>query len=151
MPLSPGITLGRYRIVEQIGAGGMGEVYRAEDSTLGRFVAIKTLTTLDVADSHAIERLRSEARSVASLTHPDILSIFDFGFEGELAYAVMELLDGETIESVLARGRVPFSQAVRVGIALAEALSAAHRKGLIHRDLKPANVMITSEGTVKIL
>ena len=151
MPFAPGSSLGRYRLLEQIGAGGMGEVYRAEDSTLGRFVAIKTLPALDANDAQAIERFQAEARSVASLAHPNILSMFDFGFEGCVAYAVMELLDGETVEALITRGAVPTAKACEIGIALAEALAAAHRKGIIHRDLKPANIIVTGEGTVKIL
>jgi len=151
MSLAPGTLLGRYRIGERIGAGGMGEVYRAEDAILLRSVAIKTLPDVDAADAAAIDRLREEARAVASLTHPHILSIFDFGFEGALAYCVMELLDGETIDSRIARGPLSATEAIAIGIDVAEALAAAHRAGLVHRDLKPANVFVTRDGTAKIL
>lgn len=129
----------------------MGEVYRAEDESLGRFVAIKTLLTVDAADATSFDRLRNEARAVASLTHPNILSIFDFGVEGSLTYCVTELLEGETVDALIARGPIGHARVIAIGIAVADALACAHRTGLVHRDLKPANVFVTREGVVKIL
>jgi eukaryotic-like serine/threonine-protein kinase len=150
MTLSAGTRLGSYEILAPLGAGGMGEVYRARDSKLGREVAIKVLPGRVASDPDALARFEREARAVASLSHPNIMAIFDFGTQDGVAYAVTELLEGETLAARLARGALPTEQLVRVGTDICAALTAAHRKGIVHRDLKPANVMLTKSG-VKLL
>ena len=150
MTLSPGFRLGTYEILASLGAGGMGEVYRARDAKLGRDVAIKVLPERVAADPDTLARFEREARAVASLSHPNILAIFDFGSEGGVAYAVTELLEGETLAARLARGPLPTEQLARIGTEMCAALMAAHRKGIVHRDLKPGNVMLTKSG-VKLL
>ncbi len=153
MRFEAGEYFGRYEIVEAIGAGAMGEIYRARDGRLGRDVAVKTLATPTAGRADALQRLHDEARAIAALAHPNILAIFDFGSEGETAYAVTELLEGETLESALAGAGGPLSirRTVEVATAVCEGLAAAHRKGILHRDLKPANVFLTRDGQVKIL
>ncbi len=149
--LSPGTRLGPYEIEAAIGAGGMGEVYRAHDSRLGRRVAIKVLPERLAGDPDALERFVREAQAVAALTHPNIVAIFDVGSDHDMSYTVTELLEGETLGARIRRGALPWQEAVDVGLAVAEALSAAHTKGLIHRDLKPQNVFLTSDRRVKLL
>jgi hypothetical protein len=151
MPLSAGVRLGPYEILSPLGAGGMGEVYRARDSKLKRDVAVKVLPQSLAADSDALARFEREALAVAALSHPNILSIFDFGTHEGTAYAVMELLDGETLRARLASGPVPQRQAVDYALQIARGLSAAHQKGVVHRDLKPENLFVTRDGLVKIL
>ena len=151
MTLSAGTKLGPYEILAPIGAGGMGEVYRARDSKLGRDVAIKVLPERFAADADSLARFEREARAVAALSHPNILSIFDFGREGNLAYAVMELLDGETLRARLSSGALPARKAVEIAAQIARGLAAAHEKGIVHRDLKPENVFVLEDGRVKIL
>ncbi len=151
MSLSPGTKLGPYEIVSPIGAGGMGEVYRARDSRLERDVAVKVLPDAVAADAQALARFEREAKSVAALSHPNILAIHDVGKEGNVSFAVMELLDGEPLADRIARSRLPWRKAAEIGVAIADGLSAAHSKGVVHRDLKPANVFVTSDGRVKIL
>jgi serine/threonine protein kinase/tetratricopeptide (TPR) repeat protein len=146
-----GRTLGHYRIDSLLGAGGMGEVYRARDIRLDRDVAVKILPEQFAHDSEALRRFEREAKAVAALSHPNILSIFDYGAEQGLNYAVMELLEGETLGARLQRGAVGWRDAVEVGSAVAEGLAAAHAKGVIHRDLKPENIFLTAGGQVKIL
>src|SRR6476661_5384115 len=150
MTLSPGTRLGSYEILAPLGAGGMGEVYRARDSKLGREVAIKVLPGRVASDPDALARFEREARAVASLSHPNIMAIFDFGTQDGVAYAVTELLEGETLAARLARGPLPIQQLAGVGAQICAALAAAHRKGIVHRDLKPSNVMLTKSG-VKLL
>jgi eukaryotic-like serine/threonine-protein kinase len=150
MTISAGTRLGSYEILAPLGAGGMGEVYRARDSKLGREVAIKVLPGSVASDPDALARFEREARAVASLSHPNIMAIFDFGTQDGVAYAVTELLEGETLAERLARGPLPTEQLARVGSDICAALTAAHRKGIVHRDLKPANVMLTKSG-VKLL
>ncbi len=150
MTLSPGSRLGPYEILAPLGAGGMGEVYRAHHPRLGREVAIKVLPERVAADPEALARFEREARAVASLSHPNILAIFDFGSEGGVSYAVTELLEGETLAARIARGPIPTEALARVGAEICAALAAAHRKGIVHRDLKPANVILTKSG-VKLL
>lgn len=151
MALAPGTRLGHYEITSQLGVGGMGEVYSAQDLLLGRKVAIKILGERTADDTHALRRFENEARAVATLSHPNILVIHDFGVENGLSYAVMELLDGETLRSRIARSPLSWQKAVEIAISIAEGLAAAHSKGLIHRDLKPENIFLTSDGQVKIL
>jgi serine/threonine protein kinase/tetratricopeptide (TPR) repeat protein len=146
-----GKTLSHYRIVAKLGAGGMGEVYRAEDTRLGRQVAIKVLPENVARDPRRIARFEQEARAVAALSHPNTLAIHDFGSEGGVTFAVTELLEGTTLREALAKGALPWRVAAEHARQIALGLAAAHDKGIVHRDLKPENVFVTSEGSVKIL
>ncbi len=146
-----GSTLGQYKILEKIGAGGMGDVYRAEDPKLGREVAIKVLPEGFTDDPERLARFEREARAVAALSHPNILSIYDFGTENGITYAVMELLEGETLRQLAAAGPLPIRKSLEYARQIAEGLAAAHDKGIIHRDLKPENVFVSRDGRVKIL
>ncbi|MBX9581057.1 MAG: protein kinase [Gemmataceae bacterium] len=143
--------LGPYEIVAPLGAGGMGEVYRARDTRLGREVAVKVLPELFADDPHRLARFEREARAVAALSHPNILGIHDYGTHEATTYAVMELLEGGTLRGRLARGPLPWREAVEVGAAVADGLAAAHAKGIVHRDLKPENLFLTTDGRVKVL
>jgi serine/threonine-protein kinase len=149
--LTPGTRVGPYEIATLIGVGGMGEVYRARDSRLRRDVAVKIIATGRAADPGAVDRFTREAQAVAALSHPHIVAIYDVGAEGDVIYAVMELLDGESLKERIGREGVPRRRALEMAAAIAEGLAAAHGKGLAHRDLKPANVFITRDGHVKIL
>ena len=151
MLLPPGTTLGTYEIGPPLGAGGMGEVYRARDSKLRRDVAVKVLPATLAVDAAALARFEREALAVAALSHPNILSIYDFGSADGVTYAVMELVEGETLRSLLGGGPLPVSRAVDVALQIARGLAAAHEKGIVHRDLKPENVMVSTGGHVKIL
>ncbi|HEY4490713.1 MAG TPA: serine/threonine-protein kinase, partial [Acidobacteriota bacterium] len=151
MMLEPGIRLGPYEILSQLGTGGMGEVYVAKDSRLDRQVAIKVLPLQRSQDPEALRRFEREAKVLATLSHPHILTIHDFGEEQGLVFAVTELLEGETLRERILRERIPVEQAVEIGIAISSGLAAAHTKGIIHRDLKPENVFVTSTGVVKLL
>jgi serine/threonine protein kinase len=144
--LSPGHRLGPYEIVAPLGAGGMGEVYRARDTRLERDVAIKVLPPRLSADPGGRARFEREARTISSLSHPHVCALFDVGREGETDYLVMELVEGESLADRLARGALPIAEVLRYGAEIGEALDAAHRLGIVHRDLKPANVMITKRG-----
>lgn len=146
-----GQTLGHYQLDALLGVGGMGEVYRAHDIRLGRGVAVKVLPPHLVRNHEAIRRFEREARAVAALSHPNILAIHDFGAEHEISYAVMELLEGETLQQRLQRGCLPWPEAVQIARSIAEGLAAAHAKGIIHRDIKAANIFLTETGGVKIL
>jgi TolB-like protein/Tfp pilus assembly protein PilF len=148
--ITSGTRLGPYEILSFIGAGGMGEVYRARDPRLGRLVAIKILSEEMSKSPEALARFEREAKAVAALSHPNILAIHDFGFEQGIHFAVMELLEGEDLRSRIRTG-LPWRKALEIGTAIADGLSAAHDKGIVHRDLKPENVFITSDGWVKIL
>ncbi|MGD8376699.1 MAG: protein kinase [Acidobacteriota bacterium] len=150
MPLKPGSSLGPYAIVAPLGAGGMGEVYRARDTRLDREVAVKVLPDHLSGSGEARQRFEREARSASSLNHPNICTIHDIGTHEGVDYLVMELLEGETLAKRLERGPMPLDELLRVAIPLADALDRAHRSGLVHRDLKPGNVMLTSRG-VKLL
>jgi serine/threonine protein kinase/pimeloyl-ACP methyl ester carboxylesterase len=141
-----GRQFGPYRIASQLGAGGMGEVYRAHDSKLGRDVAIKTLPAEFTCDSERVARFRREARTLASLNHPNIAAIYGLEESGDLDWLVLELVDGETLS-----GPLPVAQALDYARQIAEALETAHEKGVIHRDLKPSNVKVTAQGRVKVL
>ncbi len=149
--LSAGKRLGPYEILSPLGAGGMGEVYRARDTKLGRDVAIKVLPDRLTSDSDALARFEREARAVAALSHPNILGIYDLGREGSANFAVMELLTGETLRQCLEEGKLPQRKALEYALQLAQGLAAAHEKGIVHRDLKPENVFLTSDGRIKIL
>jgi serine/threonine protein kinase len=151
MSLPAGTRLGPYEVLAPLGAGGMGEVYRARDTKLGRDVAVKVLPERFAADPASVARFEREARAVAALSHPNILAIHDFGRQDATAYAVMELLEGETLRERLASGPLPVRKALDYAVQVAHGLAAAHEKGIAHRDLKPENVFITAEGRVKIL
>ncbi len=146
MPLSTGFRLGPYEIVSLIGAGGMGEVYRARDTRLDRSVALKVLSPAAVNSPAAAERFQREARTVSLLSHPHICPLFDVGEEQGVHYLVMEHLEGESLAARLARGPLPLDQLFRCASQIAEALDHAHRRGVVHRDLKPGNVMLTPAG-----
>ncbi len=143
--------LGRYHLLDRLGAGGMGEVYRARDAELGREVAVKLLPPHLAQDPEALARFRREARAVAALSHPNIMAIFDFGHVEGVAFAVMELLQGDTLRARLERGPLPWRQAAEVAVEIAAGLAAAHAHGITHRDLKPENLFLTTEGRLKIL
>ncbi len=151
MPLASGTRLGPYEVAALVGAGGMGEVYRARDTRLGRDVAIKVLPAEVAADPERMARFECEARALASLSHPNILGIHDFGRDGGTAFAVTELLEGETLRQRLTRERLPWRRAVEIAAAVADGLAAAHGRGIVHRDLKPENLFLTSDGRVKVL
>jgi len=151
MALPSGSRLGPYEIVAPIGAGGMGEVYRARDSRLDRDVAIKVLPVSVAGDPDALARFEREAKAVAALSHPNILAIHDFGNQDGVAYAVMELLEGETLRGKLDAGPITRKRAVEYALQVAKGLSAAHEKGVIHRDLKPENLFVAKDGHLKIL
>jgi eukaryotic-like serine/threonine-protein kinase len=146
MRLEPSARLGPYEIVSPLGAGGMGEVYRARDTRLGREVAVKVLSGERASSDEFRRRFAREARAISSLTHPNICALFDVGSEGDISYLVMELLEGETLSGRLAKGRIPFAQVLGLGAEIASALGAAHAAGIVHRDLKPANIMLTRSG-----
>ena len=150
MPLDAGARLGRYVIDAPVGAGGMGEVYRARDTRLNRLVAVKVLSPHLSGDPEGCLRFEREARTLASLSHPHICPIYDVGREQDRDYLVMELLEGETLARRLARGPLPIEEALRYAIAIAKGLAEAHAHGIVHRDLKPGNVMLTTAG-VKLL
>jgi eukaryotic-like serine/threonine-protein kinase len=146
MSLAPGSRLGHFEIVSPIGAGGMGEVYRARDTRLDRTVAVKVLPAALAADPQFRERFEREARAISALSHPHVCTLHDVGEHDGKPFLVMEHLDGETLAARLARGAMPPNEALAVAIAVADALDAAHRRGIVHRDLKPANVMLTKGG-----
>ena len=151
MALEPGSKLGPYEILAPLGAGGMGEVYRARDERLEREVAIKVLPADLAGDANRLARFEREAKAVASLSHPNILAIHDFGREGIVTFAVTELIDGDTLEELIEAGGVPQRKATDYCRQIANGLAAAHDKGVVHRDVKPANVIVNREGRVKIL
>ncbi len=150
MTLAAGIRLGPYEILAPIGAGGMGEVYKAKDTRLGRDVAIKVLPEHMSSSVELRQRLEREAKTISTLSHPHICALFDVGRENDTDYLVMEFLEGETLADRLGKGALPIDQALRFGVEIAGALDAAHRSGIVHRDLKPGNVMLTKSG-VKLL
>src|SRR5712691_7632191 len=151
MPLEPGSRLGPYEITGPIGAGGMGEVYRAHDTRLGREVAIKVLPRELSADAERLARFQREARSASALNHRNIVTIHDFTSRDGEAWLVMELIRGESLREVIARGPLPMKKLLPIAAGIADGLAAAHAAGIVHRDLKPENVMLTSDGTPKIL
>jgi TolB-like protein len=151
MSLASGTMLGPYEILSPLGAGGMGEVYRARDTRLGREVAIKVLPASFSRDADRLRRFEQEARAASALNHPNILTIHDLGTQDGAPYAVAELLEGETLRERLAAGPLPAREAVGLAVALAQGLAAAHEKGIVHRDIKPENLFVTRDGRLKIL
>src|ERR1700751_3301857 len=152
MPISTGSRLGSYELLAQIGAGGMGEVYQAHDTKLGRDVAIKVLPEAFAHDSERLGRFQREAKMLAALNHPNIATIYGLEHSDGSHFLIMELVSGETLaERIKREGAVPVEEALKAAVQIAEALEAAHEKGIIHRDLKPANVKVTPEGKVKVL
>ena len=149
--MQPGQSISHYRIVKKIGAGGMGEVYLAEDVTLDRRVALKVLTPSFASDPARLERFQREAKAVAALNHPNIVTIYAVEDADGIRCISMELVEGESLSWWVRPGGLPIRKVCEIGIALADALAAAHEKGIVHRDLKPANVMITPDGRVKVL
>src|SRR5262245_4463824 len=151
MSITAATRLGPYEILAPLGAGGMGEVWRARDTRLGREVAVKVLPERLAADAEALGRFEREAKAVAALSHPNILAIHDFGREGAVVYAVMELLEGDTLRERMDGGPLPRRKALDYALQVAQGLAAAHDRGIVHRDLKPQNVFVTRDGLVKIL
>ncbi|UCC32138.1 MAG: protein kinase, partial [Phycisphaerales bacterium] len=151
MSLAIGAKLGPYEILSRLGEGGMGEVYRAKDSRLQREVAIKVLPDRFAQDADALARFRRESMAVAALSHPNIRAIYDIGTHEGRAFAVMELLEGDTLADRLERSALDWQEAVRIALAIADGLAAAHSKGIIHRDVKPKNIFLTADGGVKLL
>ena len=151
MALTPGTKLGPYEIQSPIGAGGMGEVYRARDSRLKRDVAVKVLPQALSLDADRLHRFEQEALATAALNHPNILAVFDIGTSEGSPYVVSELLEGETLRERVRSGAIPVRKALDHSLQIAHGLAAAHEKGIIHRDLKPENLFLTKDGRVKIL
>jgi len=151
MALTAGDRLGPYEIVGPLGAGGMGEVYRATDPSLKRDVAIKILPAAFAADAERLSRFEREAQVLAQLHHPHIASIFGLHEAEGVRFLAMELVPGETLEERIGRGAVPVDEAVAIAWKIADGLEYAHERGFVHRDLKPANVKLTQDGNVKVL
>ena len=151
MPLSVGSRLGPYEVVALIGAGGMGEVYRARDTKLNRSVAIKILPDSFARDGERVARFRREAQMLAALNHPHIAAIHDLHETDGHQFLVLELIDGETLAARIAKGPLPVDETLAIARQIAEALEAAHEKGIVHRDLKPSNIALTADDQVKVL
>src|SRR5713226_8274146 len=151
MSLARGTRIGGYEVVALIGAGGMGEVYRARDTQLNRDVAIKILPELFSADADRVARFQREAQLLASLNHPNIAHIYGLERVGDARALVLELVDGPTLADRVAQGPIPIDEAFSIACQIAEALEAAHEQGIIHRDLKPANIKLTLDGKVSLL
>src|SRR6266516_4120855 len=151
MPLAIGTRLGPYEILSALGAGGMGEVYRARDMRLNRDVAIKVLPDLFASDAERLARFTREAQALASLNHPNIAHIHGLEESGGVRALVMELVEGQDLSQRIARGAIPIDEALPIAKQIADALEAAHEQGIIHCDLKPANIKIRADGTVKVL
>ena len=149
--LSPGTRFGTYEILEQLGAGGMGEVYRARDTRLGREVAIKTVSLHHHSQAEALTRFEMEARSASALNHPNIVTIYELGCVDNTHFIAMELVCGETVRQLLASGPIPFRKAIAIAVQVADALARAHEIGVVHRDLKPDNLMVSVDGAAKVL
>src|SRR5262252_8265911 len=151
MGLTAGTILGQYEIRSPLGAGGMGEVYRAHDKRLDRDVAIKVLPEYLTSDTDRLRRFEQEARATAALNHPNILAVFEMDTHGSVSYLVEELLEGETLRERLRRGPIPLRKAIEYAVQIAHGLAAAHDRGIVHRDLKPENLFLTKDGRIKIL
>src|SRR5262249_42547122 len=151
MPLTPGKKIGPYEIASLLGAGGMGEVYRAKDPRIGRDVAIKIIPATYASDQDRLRRFEQEARAAGVLNHPNVLAIFDVGAADGSPFLIAELLEGETLRDKLHGGPLPVTKAVDYARQIAYGLAAAHEKGIAHRDLKPENIFVTKDGRVKIL
>src|SRR5215470_4420444 len=151
MALISGTKLGPYEIVSPVGAGGMGEVYRARDVRLGRDVAIKVLPEALANDTDRLRRFEQEARTIAALSHPNILGIHDIGAHDGAPFLVSECLEGQTLRDKLKLGPLPVRLAIEYALGIVQGLAAAHEKGIVHRDLKPENVFVTRDGRVKVL
>src|SRR6202022_3531915 len=146
MPLAPGTKLGPYEIQSALGAGGMGEVYRARDTRLDRTIAIKILPAQFSSDPVRKQRFEREAKAISSLNHPHICVLHDVGHQDGINYLVMECVEGETLAKRLEKGSLPVEQVLKYGAQVADALDKAHRSGITHRDLKPGNIMLTPSG-----
>ena len=146
-----GQLIGHYRVLEKIGAGGMGEVFRARDERLGRDVALKLIRPASSDNPDHLRRFEQEARAAAALNHPNIVAIYDVGFEGTTPYIVAELLEGKTLRQRLGEGPIPVRQAAGYALQIAQGLSAAHARNIVHRDLKPENLFLTNDDRIKIL
>src|SRR5216683_4128227 len=151
MALTSGAKLGPYEIVGPLGAGGMGEVYRARDARLDRSVTIKILPAAFSTDSDRLHRFEQEARSASALNHPNIVTIYALGLDASTHYIAMELVEGKTLRELLASGLLPIRKAIEIAAQVAEGLAKAHEAGIAHRDLKPENLMVSHDGFVKIL
>src|SRR6201987_409707 len=151
MTLTAGTKLDSYEVLGLLGAGGMGEVYRARDPVLKRLVAIKVLPSFVSQDSQRLHRFEQEAQAAAALNHPNILAVYHFGAFQGATYLVSELLEGETLRQLLQHGPISVRKAIDYGVQIAHGLAAAHEKGIVHRDLKPENLFVTKDGRVKIL
>src|ERR1700692_4894591 len=146
-----GRTISHYEIVEKLGEGGMGVVYKARDTHLDRFVAIKVLPPENVADAERKRRFVQEAKSASALNHPNIITIYDISSDDGIDFIAMEYVAGKALNQLIARKGLPLGEALKYGVQIADALAAAHAAGVVHRDLKPGNVMVTDSGLVKIL
>src|SRR5579864_4496702 len=150
-PTIIGQTISHYRILDKLGGGGMGVVYKAEDIDLGRLVALKFLPDDVAHDPQALGRFQREAKAASALNHPNIVTIYELGHLNGTHYIAMEMICGETLRDLIGSGPLPFRKAIAIATQIADALAKAHETGLVHRDLKPENLMVAQDGTVKVL